>query len=86
MQAGIEEELEQTFKTALEYAINEIEKNIDELKDSFPFVTVNGKWEICKEEDWDLNIFNIAVDNSLIFGDYYYMEGLIKLIIGGAKV
>ena len=86
MPAGIEEELEQTFKTALEYALNKIEKNIDELKDSFPFVTVNGKWEICKEEDWDLNIFNIAVDNSLIFGDYYYMEGLIKLIIGGAKV
>jgi hypothetical protein len=43
MQAGIEEELEQTFKTALEYALNKIEKNIDELKDSFPFVTVNGK-------------------------------------------
>ena len=54
----MEEELEQTFKTALEYALNRIEKNIDELNDSFPFVTVNGKWELCKEEDWDLNIFS----------------------------
>ena len=51
------EELEQTFKAALEYALNKIETNLDELKNTFPFVTVNGKWELCKEEDWDLEIF-----------------------------
>ena len=44
-------------KFALERALKKIEKNMGKLKDSFPFVTVNGKWAICKEEDWDLNIF-----------------------------
>ena len=46
------------YKFALEYALKKIEKNMEELKDSFSFVTVNGKWAICKEEDWDLNIFS----------------------------
>ena len=46
------------YKFALEHALKKIEKNVGELKDSFPFVTVNGKWEICKDEDWDLEIFN----------------------------
>ena len=54
----MEEELEQTFKTALEYILGKIEENLDELKNSFPFITVNGKWEICKEEDWVLEIFS----------------------------
>lgn len=45
------------YKFALEYALKKIEKNMEELKDSFPFVTVNGKWAICKEEDWDLETF-----------------------------
>ena len=30
---------------------------MEDSKDFFPFVTVNGKWEICKDEDWDLGIF-----------------------------
>lgn len=47
----------EVYKLALEHALNKIEKNMDVLKDSFPFVTINGKWELCKEEDWDLNIF-----------------------------
>jgi hypothetical protein len=108
------------YKFALEHALKKIEKNMDELKESFPFVTVNGKWEICKEEDWNLDIFRgkeefreIAisilsslcdnylsreeedgilnhgcfnkpegkgVDESLIWGDYYFMEALIKAI------
>ena len=46
------------YKFALEHVLKKIEKNMNELKDSFPFVTVNGKWEICKEEDWDLEIFS----------------------------
>ena len=46
------------YKFALEHALKKIEENLDELKDSFPFVTINGKWELCKEEDWDSNIFN----------------------------
>ena len=54
------------YKFALEHALKKIEKNMEELKDSFPFVTVNGKWEICKEEDWDSNIFN----------DGYWCNGL----------
>jgi len=49
---------EEVYKSALEYALHKIENNMGELKDSFPFVTVNGKWELCKEEDWDLNIFS----------------------------
>ena len=53
-----EEELEQTFKTALEYILEKIEKNLDELRDSFPFITVDEKWELCKDEDWDLEIFS----------------------------
>ena len=57
MQEDMDEELEQTFKTALEYALKKIEKNMEELNDSFPFVTVNGKWELCRDEDWDLDIF-----------------------------
>ncbi len=48
----------QVLETSLEYTLKKIEKNIEELKDYFPFITVNGKWEICKEEDWDLNIFS----------------------------
>jgi len=48
---------EEMHKFALEHALKKIEKNMGKLKDSFPFVTVNGKWAICKEEDWDLNIF-----------------------------
>ena len=49
---------EEEYKPALEYALKKIEKNMEELKDSFPFVTTNRKWKICKEEDWDLNIFS----------------------------
>lgn len=45
------------YKFALGYALKKIENNIRELKDRFPFVTANGKWAICKEEDWDLEIF-----------------------------
>lgn len=45
-------------KLALKHALEKIEENMEVLKDSFPFVTVNGKWEICKEEDWDLEIFS----------------------------
>lgn len=45
-QADMVEELEQTFKAALEYVLNKIETNLDELNNSFPFVTING---ICKE-------------------------------------
>ena len=48
---------EKVYKFALEHALKKIEKNMGKLKDSFPFVTVNGKWELCKGEDWDLNIF-----------------------------
>ena len=51
------ENLEQTFKTAVDYILKRIEENLDKLKSSFPFVTVNGKWEICKNEDWNLDIF-----------------------------
>ena len=58
MHAGMEEELEQTFNAALEYILKKIERNLDKLSNSFPFVTINGKWEICKDEDWELNIFN----------------------------
>ena len=47
----------QIFKSALEHALKKIEKNMKELKDSFPFVTFNENWELCKGEDWDLNIF-----------------------------
>ncbi len=49
---------EKVYKQALDYALSKIEKNMEELNDSFPFVTVNGKWELCKEEDWDLEIFS----------------------------
>ena len=52
------EKLEQTFKIALEYVLKKIDVNLDELKSSFPFITVNGKWEMCKDEDWDLETFN----------------------------
>ena len=48
----------EVYELALKYALKKIEKNMEELKDSFPFVTVNGKWELCKDEDWDLNIFS----------------------------
>lgn len=48
---------EKGYKLALEHALKKIEKNVEDLKDSFPFVTVKGKWEICNDEDWDLNIF-----------------------------
>jgi unsaturated chondroitin disaccharide hydrolase len=48
----------EVYEVALEYALKKIEKNMGELKDRFSFVTVNGKWEICKEEDWNLNIFS----------------------------
>jgi len=48
---------EKVYKSALEHALKKIEKNMGKLKDSFPFVTVNGKWELCDDEDWDLNIF-----------------------------
>ena len=51
------ENLEQTFKTAVDYILKRIEETLDKLKSSFPFVTVNGKWEICKNEDWNLDIF-----------------------------
>lgn len=51
------EKNEQTFKPALEYIVKKIEKNLDEQESSFPFVTINGKWEICKDEDWDLETF-----------------------------
>jgi len=44
-------------KFALEHALKKIEKNMGKLKDSFPFVTVNENWELCKGEDGDLNIF-----------------------------
>lgn len=165
MQAGIEEELEQTFKNTREYSLEKIENNFDELSDSLPFVIVYGKWRICKEADWDFkypeipntikdssaaaittsvlvdlsnvgqdktkaeeyketfmthwdthkheknNLFpyqmahrilqslhknnlhgcfhkpnNIAIDNSLIFGDTIYKGGVIKLIIGDVWV
>lgn len=46
------------YKLALEHALKKIEKNMEVLRDSFPFVTVNGKWEICRDEDWDLNILS----------------------------
>jgi len=46
------------YKFALEHALKKIERNIEELNDSFPFVTLDGKWVICKEEDWDLEIFS----------------------------
>ena len=49
---------EKVYKIALEHALKKIEKNMVDLKGFFPFVTVNGKWEICKEEDWNLNIFS----------------------------
>lgn len=49
---------EKVYKIALKHALKKIKKNMGDLKDSFPFVTVNGKWEICKEEDWNLNIFS----------------------------
>ena len=48
---------EKVYKQALDYALKKIKKNMGVLKGSFPFATVNGRWEICKEEDWDLNIF-----------------------------
>jgi hypothetical protein len=100
---------EKVYKFALEHALKKIEKDMVILKDSFPFVTVNGKWELCEDEDWDFDIFkdgknhlsirsdsqagillhgcfhkpkNVAIDNSLIFGDYYYIEALTKLING----
>lgn len=56
---------EKVYKQALDYALKKVEKNVGALKDSFPFVTVNGKWEICVEEDWDLEIF----------GDGYWCNG-----------
>jgi unsaturated chondroitin disaccharide hydrolase len=49
---------EEVYRFALQYALKKIEKNREVLRDSFPFVTVNGKWELCKEEDWDLEIFS----------------------------
>lgn len=49
---------EKVYKQALDYALKKIEKNMVILKDSFPFVTVNGKWELCKDEDWDSEIFS----------------------------
>ena len=48
----------EVYKLALEYALKKIEKNMGRLNNSFPFVTVTGKWEICKDEDWNLNIFS----------------------------
>jgi unsaturated chondroitin disaccharide hydrolase len=48
---------EKVYKQALDYALKKIEKNMTVLRDSFPFVTVNGKWESCKEDDWDLGTF-----------------------------
>ena len=48
---------EKVYKQALDYALKKIEKNMVILKDSFPFVTVNGKWELCDDKDWDLEIF-----------------------------
>jgi hypothetical protein len=49
---------EKVYKHALNFALKKIEKNMVDLKDSFSFVTVKGRWELCKEEDWDLNIFS----------------------------
>jgi hypothetical protein len=49
---------EEVYKSALEHALKKIEKNMAVLRDSFSFVTVNGKWELCKEEEWDLEIFS----------------------------
>ena len=49
---------EEVYKLALEYALKKTEKNMGRLNNSFPFITVNGKWKICKEEDWNLNIFS----------------------------
>jgi hypothetical protein len=48
---------EEIYKFALEHALKKIEKNMEDLKDFFPFVTVKGRWEICKDEDWDLDSF-----------------------------
>lgn len=48
---------EEVYKLALEHTLKKIEKNIEVLKDSFPFVTVDGKWKVCIEEDWDLETF-----------------------------
>ena len=48
----------EVYELAREHALKKIEEDMEELKDSFPFVTVNGRWELCKEEDWDSNIFN----------------------------
>ena len=42
---------ENVYKQALDYAFKKIEKNMVDLKDFFPFVTVKGRWEICKDED-----------------------------------
>jgi hypothetical protein len=49
---------ERRYEFALEYISVKIGENLEESNNSFPFITVNGKWEICKEEDWDLDIFS----------------------------
>ena len=46
---------EDAYKLALQYVLKKIEKNMNELKDFFPFVTVNGKWELCKDEGYNRN-------------------------------
>ena len=46
------------YTFALEHVLKKMGKNMGVLKDSFPFVTVNGKWELCKEGDWDSEIFS----------------------------
>ncbi len=35
--------MEQILENALEHALKKIEKNLNELNNLFPFVTVNGK-------------------------------------------
>ena len=36
----------EVYEFALKYAFKKIEKTMEELKDPFPFVTINGKWGI----------------------------------------
>ena len=49
---------ERTYEFALECILAKIKENSDKLKSLFPFITVNGKWAICKDEDRDLEIFS----------------------------
>ena len=51
-------EFEQIFKPVVEYILKKICDNLVELRSTFPFITDNGKWEICEDEDWDSEIFN----------------------------